>query len=132
MPEIPQSWLDGEPDDIVAEMRGFADDHEPDGWPAVRMRQITALCDEADKALAMLRTEWDEDGEAATLAAAAEDADEWLALIERLHNDGRGPWKFSDATSLERLLGCRRALRRFLTPNVELTSPPTKTLNTEK
>lgn len=35
--------------DIVAEMRGFADDHEPDGWPAVRMRQITALCDEVER-----------------------------------------------------------------------------------
>ena len=35
--------------DIVEEMRGFAEDHEPDGWPAVRMRQISALCDEIDK-----------------------------------------------------------------------------------
>ena len=106
--------------DIVEEMRGFAEDHEPDGWPAVRMRQITALCDEADKARAMLRADWDEAGEATTLAAAAEDADEWMALIERLHNDGRGPWKFSDATSLERLRGCRMALRRFLTPNAKV------------
>jgi len=32
--------------DLVAEMRGFEIDHEPDGWPAVRMRQISALCDE--------------------------------------------------------------------------------------
>ena len=116
MPEIPQSWLDGEPDDIVAEMRGYAEDHEPDGWPAVRMCQITALCDEADRLRSEMRPEWDAAGEAQTLAAAAEDADIWLALIERLHNDGRGPWKLSDATSLEKLLGCRRALRRFLTP----------------
>lgn len=49
MPEIPQSWLDSEPDDIVTEMRNFAIDHDPDGWPAVRMRQITALCDEIDQ-----------------------------------------------------------------------------------
>lgn len=35
--------------DIVEEMRGFSTDHEPDGWPAVRMRQITALCDEIDR-----------------------------------------------------------------------------------
>lgn len=108
--------------DIVTEMRGFAEDHEPDGWPAVRMCQITALCDETDKARAMLRAEWNEEGEAATLAAAAEDADEWMALIERLHNEGRGPWKFSDATSLEKLRGCRRALRRFLTPNTRSTT----------
>ena len=31
------------PADLVAEMRGFEADHEPDGWPAVRMRQISAL-----------------------------------------------------------------------------------------
>ena len=35
--------------DIVEEMRGFEIDHEPDGWPAVRMRQISALCDEIDR-----------------------------------------------------------------------------------
>lgn len=34
---------------IVTEMRGFEIDHEPDGWPAVRMRQISALCDEVDR-----------------------------------------------------------------------------------
>lgn len=126
------------PDDLMAEMRGFEEDHEPDGWPAVRMRQISALCDEVERlreqlaaAIAAetkaqdrcadledaLRPEWDENGEGRTLAAAAEDADEWMALIERLHNNGRGPWKFSDATNLERLRGCRRNLRRCLTPN---------------
>jgi len=100
--------------DIVAELRGFEIDHEPDGWPGVRMRQISALCDETDRLRDMLRPEWNEEGEAMTLASAAEDADEWLALIERLHNDGLGPWKFSDAHSLDRLRGCRRALRHFL------------------
>lgn len=45
----PQSRLDGEPDDIVAEMRGFADDHGPGGWPAVRMSQISALCNEIER-----------------------------------------------------------------------------------
>lgn len=35
--------------DIVAEMRGYESDHEPDGWPAVRMRQISALCDEVER-----------------------------------------------------------------------------------
>ena len=70
---------------------------------------------------ANLRPDWDEAGEAATLAAAAEDADEWMALIERLHDHGRGPWKFSEPDSLEKLRGCRRALRRFLTPNAEVT-----------
>jgi len=57
---------------------------------------------------------WDNDGEATTLAAAAADADEWLALIERLHNNGRGPWKFSDPESLEKLKGCRASLHKFI------------------
>ncbi len=35
--------------DIVNEMRGLEEDHEPDGWPAVRMRQISALCDEIER-----------------------------------------------------------------------------------
>jgi len=35
--------------DIVDEMRGFEIDHEPEGWPAVRMRQVSALCDEVER-----------------------------------------------------------------------------------
>ena len=71
MPEIPTSWMAGEPDDIddiVAEMRELSDDHEPAGWPAVRMSQITALCDEIDRLRrASADAEWDIRGE---LAAA--------------------------------------------------------------
>jgi hypothetical protein len=41
-------------------MRGFEIDHEPDGWPAVRMRQVSALCDEIEQLTAqrnnLLRT----------------------------------------------------------------------------
>lgn len=107
--------------DIVEDLRGFEADHEPDGWPAVKMRQISALCDEAERLRAEMHPEWDEAGEAKTLAAAAEDADEWMALIERLHNNGRGHWKFSQPDSLEKLRGCRAALRRFLTANAALT-----------
>lgn len=33
-----------EPTDIVSRMRLLEDDHEPDGWPAVQMCEITALC----------------------------------------------------------------------------------------
>ena len=57
---------------------------------------------------------WDGAGEATTLAAAAANAGEWLALIERLHNNGRGPWKFSDPASIGNLKGCRAALHRFI------------------
>lgn len=57
--------VDPPPADLVAEMRGFEDDHEPDGWPAVRMRQISALCDE----IARLRHRLTELGKAADAAA---------------------------------------------------------------
>ena len=62
-----------------------------------------------------------ENGFAANLAAAAEDADKWMELIERLHNDGAGPWKFSQRDSLAKLRACRRILRGFLSPNVKVT-----------
>lgn len=103
---------------------------EWDAWTAGMEQERMATAELREIATLAHRAEWDEDGEAETLAAAAEDADEWMALIERLHNEGRGPWKFSDATSLERLRGCRRALRRFLTPNVKVSGgaeAPTKT-----
>jgi hypothetical protein len=34
--------------DLVARMRGFEVDHEPDGWPGIRMREVSALCDEVE------------------------------------------------------------------------------------
>lgn len=40
--------------DLVAHMRSFEADHEPDGWPAVRMREISALCDEIERLRAAL------------------------------------------------------------------------------
>lgn len=52
------------------------------------------------------------DGAPANLEAAAEDADEWLALIERLHALGR--WRFSDPQSLPKLRACRGALREHM------------------
>lgn len=88
-------------------------DEQPDGDPH---GECTA---EIERLKANMSFEWDESGEPMTFGAAAADADEWMALIERLHNEGRGPWKFSDSTSLEKLRGCRNNLRRFLTPNVK-------------
>ena len=35
--------------DIVDEMRGLEIGHEPEGWPSVKMRKISALCDEIDR-----------------------------------------------------------------------------------
>lgn len=54
------------------------------------------------------------------LLAAAEDADEWLALIERLHSLRR--WKLSEPASIKKLRGCRAELRRFMTPNSNSTT----------
>ncbi len=51
---------------------------------------------------------WDGEGVAMNLAAAAMDAGEWLALIERLHSAGR--WPFSEPDSLAKLQGCRASL----------------------
>lgn len=35
-------------DDTIRRMQLLAIDHEPDGWPAVQMRDITALLDDID------------------------------------------------------------------------------------
>jgi hypothetical protein len=31
--------------ELLGRMRGLAVDHEPQGWPAIQMKDITALCD---------------------------------------------------------------------------------------
>ena len=36
----------------IERLRGFEIDHEPDGWPGVRMRQISAMCDAVESLLA--------------------------------------------------------------------------------
>ena len=33
-------------------LRGFEIDHSPDGWPAVRMHEISAMCDAVESLLA--------------------------------------------------------------------------------
>ena len=35
--------------ELIERMRGFEIDHEPDGWPAIRMREVSALCDALEK-----------------------------------------------------------------------------------
>lgn len=30
---------------LLERMGGFERDHAPDGWPAIQMRDVTALCD---------------------------------------------------------------------------------------
>lgn len=102
-------------EDIVEKLRSLEKDHAPDGWPAVQMRDITALLDEIDLLRAQMVPTWDDDtGEPMTLAAAAKDADEWLKFVEWMHAGGAGPWKFSDPESLKKLQGCRKMLARML------------------
>ena len=43
-----------DPIDIVARLSGMSADHGPDGWPAVQMRDITALCEEVTRLRAAL------------------------------------------------------------------------------
>ena len=38
--------------DLIERMRSFETDHTPDGWPAIRMRDISALCDAIESLLA--------------------------------------------------------------------------------
>ena len=40
--------------DMVARLASMSADHGPDGWPAVRMRDITALCEEVTRLRAAL------------------------------------------------------------------------------
>ncbi len=37
---------------LIERMRAFEADHVPDGWPCIRMRDITALCDAVEAARA--------------------------------------------------------------------------------
>ena len=41
-------WRRNERKKLLARMRALEADHSPDGWPAVQMRDITALCDAVD------------------------------------------------------------------------------------
>ena len=35
--------------ELLERMRGFEIDHEPDGWPGIQMREVSALCDEIER-----------------------------------------------------------------------------------
>ena len=38
--------------ELIERLRGFEIDHSPDGWPAIRMREISAMCDAVESLLA--------------------------------------------------------------------------------
>jgi len=39
---------------LIEKMRVLETDHDPDGWPAVRMSQISTLCDAVESAIPAL------------------------------------------------------------------------------
>jgi hypothetical protein len=67
---------------LVMRCRDFEIDHEPDGWPAIQMREVSALCDALDA------PKW-ENGEPANIRAAAADAAEWLKTIKPKRPENR-------------------------------------------
>ena len=38
--------------ELIERLRGFEIDHSPDGWPAIRMREISAMCNAVESLLA--------------------------------------------------------------------------------
>ena len=87
----------------------------PHGWVDITQCEPCKTAAERDELKREFAPTWNEAGEPTTLAAAAEDADEWLALIEKLH--GRGVWQFSERESLQNLRDCRESLRSHLRSN---------------
>ena len=65
------------------------------------MDKVMQAANEIDRLRSELIPTWNDAGEAATLAAAAEDAIEWLNLIERKNASGK--WKFSACENLQKL-----------------------------
>jgi hypothetical protein len=102
--------------DLVEEMRGFEIDHEPDGWPGVRMRQVSALCDEVERLREALRIA--SVATADLLRAGAEAADvlrqEASILRDRHTIDGR--WDGSEP-EVEASYRSLLTLAARLTPN---------------
>ena len=86
------------------------------GWVDIIQCEPCKTAAERDELKREFAPTWNEASEPTTLAAAAEDADEWLALIEKLH--GRGVWQFSERESLQNLRDCRESLRSHLRSNV--------------
>ena len=70
---------------LIERMRAFEADHVPDGWPCIRMRDITALCDAVE----------------AARAAALEEAAEIVSVQEQYRN------------AIRTVQRCRNELRRL-------------------
>lgn len=46
--------------ELLARMRLLETDHAPEGWPAVQMKDITALCDEIERLQGLVSTNGNE------------------------------------------------------------------------
>lgn len=94
---------------------------------SITVADVSEAYSEKARAILALRPaqqapEWD-GGEPANLQAAARDADEWLALIQRLNDAGR--WRFSQPDSRSKLDGCRAALSKILCAPAQQAVPMT-------
>ena len=65
--------------DLLDRMRALQADHEPDGWPAVRMRDITALVGMVDAMRAELDG-WRAEAYRGRLMGDDDSASEWAML----------------------------------------------------
>lgn len=73
---------------LIERMRGFAVDHTPDGWPGVRMREVTALCDIIDTLRTGHTPDHDPDSELALACASLKTIE--LLLCQADFDDGIG------------------------------------------
>lgn len=71
--------------DLIERLRLLEQDHEPDGWPAVRMRDITAILDALEAARESL------DREAALKGGVEHQRDTLWAELEAAREDGWQP-----------------------------------------
>tara|TARA_A100001015_G_C14705217_1_gene599878 strand:+ start:91 stop:366 length:276 start_codon:yes stop_codon:yes gene_type:complete len=62
-------------DSLVMRCRTLEADHDPDGWPAIQMRDVSQLCDALDVPC------W-KNGEPENIRADVADALEWLKTIK--------------------------------------------------
>lgn len=95
--------------ELIASLRTFEIDHKPDGWPAIRMREISALLDALEEAERIIEAQRELYRNAVSVAnkleAAEEERDTWKARAE---------FSYQERGKLERKLEiAREALESF-------------------
>ena len=51
MSDFKTDETNNQPDALISRMRGLEIDHGPDGWPAIQMKDISALCNLVENAI---------------------------------------------------------------------------------